>query len=216
MEQAGIESIIANDGKEAVELYQEHRESIDLILMDLHMPVLNGYEAAEKIRQLSTNVPIAAMTADVIIGVRDKCERSGIHYYISKPFNPDHFIQTIKNIILENKPKIDTNKVVLDQKLGIKNMGGNFELYQMVLEEYRNENKDTLDRLEFAIREKRYDDAAQIAHKIKSSSGSIGAKSVQDAAVLLQKALNQKREDEIVPLYDKFSKLLRKLLAELE
>ena len=216
LEQAGIESIIANDGKEAVELYQEHRESIDLILMDLHMPVLNGYEAAEKIRQLSTNVPIAAMTADVIIGVRDKCERSGIHYYISKPFNPDHFIQTIKNIILENKPKIDTNKVVLDQKLGIKNMGGNFELYQMVLEEYRNENKDTLDRLEFAIREKRYDDAAQIAHKIKSSSGSIGAKSVQDAAVLLQKALNQKREDEIVPLYDKFSKLLRKLLAELE
>ena len=153
------------------------------------------------------------MTADVI-GVRDKCERNGIHYYML--FNPDRLIQTIKNIILENKPKIDTNKVVLDQKLGIKNMGGNFELYQMVLEEYRNENKDTLDRLEFAIREKRYDDAAQIAHKIKSSSGSIGAKSVQDAAVLLQKALNQKREDEIVPLYDRFSKLLRKLLAELK
>jgi two-component system sensor histidine kinase/response regulator len=49
-------------------------DSIDLILMDLHMPVMNGYEAAEKIRELSTKVPIVAMTADVILGVRDKCE----------------------------------------------------------------------------------------------------------------------------------------------
>jgi two-component system sensor histidine kinase/response regulator len=104
LEQMGIESIIASDGKEAVELYKEHKDSIDLILMDLHMPVMNGYEAAEKIRELSAKVPIVAMTADVILGVREKCEQSGIYHYISKPFNPDNFIQTIKDIILENEP----------------------------------------------------------------------------------------------------------------
>jgi len=214
LEQAGMKSIIANDGKEAVEIYQEHRDSIDLILMDLHMPVMNGYEAAEKIREMSGGVPIVAMTADVITGVRDKCEQSGIYHYISKPFNPDHFIQTIKDIISENGS--DINMDILDRQLGINNMGGNLELYQKVLEEYRNENEDTLDRLEFAIREKRYDDAAQIAHKVKSSSGSIGAKSLQDAAMSLQKALNQQNEDEIVLLHSRFSKLLKKLLEELK
>ena len=216
LEQIGIESIIANDGKEAVEQYREHRDSIDLILMDLHMPVMNGYEAAEKIREMSIEVPIVAMTADVILGVREKCEQSGIYHYISKPFDPDHFIQTIKDIILESSPGIDKDTDVLDSQMGLKNMGGNEELYYQVLKEYSNENQDTLDRLEAAVREKRYTDAVQIVHKVKSSSGSIGAKSLQDTATSLQKALNQENENEILQLQDRFSKLLRTLLEEIK
>jgi CheY-like chemotaxis protein len=216
LEQVGIESIIANDGKEAVEKYQEHKDSIDLILMDLHMPVMNGYESAKKIRELSTKVPIVAMTADVILGVRDKCEQYGIYHYISKPFNPDHFIQTIKDIILNNESIKEPDTAVLDRQQGIKNMGNNSELFHKVLKEYQNENQETLDKLEAAVREKRYTDAAQIVHKVKSSSGSIGAKSLQDAGISLQKALSEEKEDDIVPLYDRFTKLLRKLLEELK
>ncbi|NLY75420.1 MAG: transporter substrate-binding domain-containing protein [Firmicutes bacterium] len=216
LEQVGIKSIIANDGKEAVERFREHRDSIDLILMDLHMPVMNGYEAAEKIRELSTGVPIVAMTADVIMGVRDKCAQSGIYHYISKPFNPDHFIQTVKDIIIANEFNADTDKAVLNRQLGLRNMGDNLDLYHRVLEEYRNENQDTLDRLEAAIREKRYADAAQIVHKVKSSSGSISAKSLHEMAISLQKALKEEKEDEIAPLHEGFSKLLRKLLEEIK
>ena len=76
---------------------------------------------------------------------------------------------------------------VLNRQLGLKNMGGNEKLYNQVLQEYYKENRDTLGALKAAIREKRYADAAQIVHKIKSSSGSIGAKSVQNAAGLLQR-----------------------------
>ncbi len=220
LEQVGIESIIANDGKEAVEQYQKHKDSIDLILMDLHMPVMNGYEAAETIRSLSADVPIVAMTADVILGVRDKCEKSGIYHYISKPFDPERFMQTIKDIIAENKEankaEEDPGTSVLDRQQGINNMGGNLELYHRVLEEYRKENKDTLERLEAAIDEKRYEDAIQIVHKVKGSSGSIGAKLLQDAAESLQEALIKEKEDEIILLHERFSKLLRKLLEELQ
>jgi two-component system sensor histidine kinase/response regulator len=216
LEQIGIESIIANDGREAVEQYQEHGDSIDLILLDLHMPVMNGYEAAEKIRALSSNVPIVAMTADVILGVRDKCQQSGIYHYISKPFNPDHFIQTIKDIILENELKQDQDTAVLDRQMGLRNMGGNLDLYHQVLEEYRNENQDTLDRLAAAVSEKRYADAVQIVHKVKSSSGSIGAKSLYDAAMALQKALYEEKEEEVVSLQERFSELFRRLLEELQ
>ena len=216
LEQIGIETIIAGDGREAVEQYREHRDSIDLILMDLHMPVMNGYEAAEKIREMSEKVPIVAMTADVILGVREKCEQSGIYYYISKPFDPDRFINIIKDIILDNEPGTDAAASVLDRQTGLKNMGGNEDLYNQVLDEYRRENMDTLDRLEAAVREKRYSDAVQIVHKAKSSSGSIGARSLQEAAMSLQKALGQEKEDEIAPLQDRFSKLLGNLLEELD
>jgi len=216
LEQVGVNSIIANDGKEAVDLYKEYGDSIDLILMDLHMPVMNGYEAAEKIRDISSEVPIVAMTADVILGVRDKCERSGIYHYISKPFDPDRFIQTIKEIILENEPDAAAGVSVLDRQLGLRNMGGNEELYHQVLNEYYKENKDTPDRLEAAVREKKYAEAAQIVHKVKSSSGSIGAKELHGTAVSLQKALEEEKADKIEPLLDRFKSLLRKLLSEIQ
>jgi len=216
LKQIGIECIIAGDGKEAVELFKDHRDSIDLVLMDLHMPVMNGYEAAEKIREVSAKVPVVAMTADVILGVREKCRQSGIFHYISKPFNPDRFIQTVRDIILETEPGADTDTVVLDRQTGLRNMGDNEELYRKVLNEYLSENRNTLDRLKEAVSDKRYADAAQIVHKVKGSSGSIGAGLLQDAAASLQKALKEEREEEIVPLQDRFSKLLGKLLEELE
>ncbi|MGB3911826.1 MAG: response regulator, partial [Thermacetogeniaceae bacterium] len=193
LQQVGIDVILANDGKEALELYQQHKDSIDLILLDLHMPVMNGYEVAQEIRKNSTEIPIVAMTADVIPGVVEKCEQCGIYHYISKPFNPDRFIQTIKDILVKNVS-------VLDQAAGLMNMGGNAELYQQVLNEYARENRDIVDKLKLAIQEKRYGDAAQIVHKVKSSSGSIGAKPLYDVSIALQEALNEQKEEEI-PLF---------------
>ena len=91
LQQIGIDSILACDGREAVELYEAFKEKIALILMDLHMPVMNGYEAAAEIRKSAPDLPIVAMTADVILGVKEKCEACKIHHYISKPFVPDRF-----------------------------------------------------------------------------------------------------------------------------
>ena len=127
--QLGIEVIVAGDGREAVELYEQEKDSIDLILMDLHMPVMDGFEAAERIRELSATVPIVAMTADVVMGVRERCERSGIHHYISKPFDPERMLQIISDIILEHELKPGSDAPVLDRALGLRNMGGDERLY---------------------------------------------------------------------------------------
>lgn len=215
LQQVGIESILASDGKAAIELYNQHKNKIDLILMDLHMPVMNGYEAAQEIRKISEYVPIVAMTADVILGVKEKCEQSGIFHYISKPFDPDRFLQTIKDIIIEN----ENNKVqgidILDQSAGLKNIGGDQEVYRQILNEYFKENQDTLDKLSLTINEKRYADAAQIIHKVKSSSGSIGAKELYEVSTKLQKALDGGKEDEIKSLIMRFSSMVRRLLEEI-
>jgi two-component system sensor histidine kinase/response regulator len=96
LQKEGIECIIAEDGKEAVEQFKQHQEKIKLVLMDLHMPVMNGYEASREIRKMSEDIPIVAMTADVIPGVREKCAECGIRHYISKPLNPERFIQMMK------------------------------------------------------------------------------------------------------------------------
>jgi len=215
LQQIGIETIIASDGKEAVERFAQYKDKIVLVLMDLHMPVMNGYEAAEKIRENSSSIPIIAMTADVIEGVKEKCEQSGIYLYLSKPFDPDQFLLMVKNTILESTPRTIHQPAILDVETGMRNIGGSAEIYQQIIKEYARENIDTPDKLSLAILEKRYGDAVQIVHKVKSSSGSIGAKSLYDLSVKLQKALDDQDESEITILQQEFTRMLRQVLNEI-
>lgn len=91
----------ASNGKEALDKFGT--TNYDLILMDIQMPVMSGLVAAEKIRGLesSTNshVPIIAITANAMIGDKEKCLSAGIDDYISKPFQPAALIEKIKKII---------------------------------------------------------------------------------------------------------------------
>ena len=217
LQQIGLQVLIASNGKIGLEIFSQHRSEINLILIDLHMPVMNGYEAAMEIRKISGSVPIVAMTADVILGVKDKCEQSGIYHYISKPFDPDRFIQTVKSIIKQSENKKNIDRLdILDIEFGLKNLGGDQNLYNAVLNEYYNENKNTLDKLSHAIEKKKYSDAVQIVHKVKSSSGSIGAKSLYDLSVRLQKALEENNNSNIESLYEEFIQILTKLLRYIQ
>ncbi|MGI6562030.1 MAG: ATP-binding protein [Clostridia bacterium] len=216
LQKEGIECIIAEDGKEAVEQFKQHQEKIKLVLMDLHMPVMNGYEASREIRKMSEDIPIVAMTADVIPGVREKCAECGIRHYISKPLNPERFIQMMKEMVIEKDEAVTEDIRVLDQAAGLRNMGEDKSLYLQVLNEYYHENQDTTGKIGLALKEKRYKDAAQMAHKIKSSTGSIGAKSLYDVAAALQKAIQNEKMEEVKPLYDRFALYLSKLLEEIK
>ncbi|MBN2863799.1 MAG: response regulator, partial [Bacteroidales bacterium] len=75
----------------------------DIILMDIQMPVMSGLTAAEKIRALesstNTHIPIIAITANAMLGDREKCISAGIDDYISKPFQPSLLIEKIRKFI---------------------------------------------------------------------------------------------------------------------
>jgi CheY-like chemotaxis protein/xanthosine utilization system XapX-like protein len=91
----------ASDGKEAVDKFTSG--NYDIILMDIQMPVMSGLIAAEKIRvleaSLETHIPIIAITANAMLGDKEKCISAGIDDYISKPFQPSHLIDKIKKYI---------------------------------------------------------------------------------------------------------------------
>ena len=198
--------------------------------MDLHMPVLNGYEAAVRIRLQDTEVPIVAMTADAITGVEDQCRSVGINHYISKPFDPDKFIDTVLDL-LEQHSSIDTKSIIeiptvdekvspqaeklINQDAALKLLGNNIPIYQMVLKEYQSENISTCDEIDQEIRNKNYIHAAEMVHKVKGSTGNIGAGSLYQTAVRLQKALEQNQEESIVELVPLFKQQLRQCLLEI-
>ncbi|MBW8323773.1 MAG: response regulator [Prolixibacteraceae bacterium] len=98
---------LANNGIEAVKLFSEN--TFDLVLMDLMMPVMNGYEAAIKIREIEkskgiiTRIPIVAITANSMDNDRDKCLSSGMDEYMTKPFDIDRFHSVTSNIFRQEK-----------------------------------------------------------------------------------------------------------------
>jgi two-component system cell cycle response regulator DivK len=79
--------IRARNGKEAVEMLNRYEGKIDLILMDLNMPVMNGYEAMRIIKSQHPEIPIIAQTAYTLSEDRNKCMQAGFNDYIAKPIN---------------------------------------------------------------------------------------------------------------------------------
>ncbi len=100
----GFENIIVvENGEEAFEMAK--KDNFDLILMDMQMPVMNGFESTEKIRQLSNykNIPIIALTAFAMKGDREKCLEAGATDYIPKPIDSKEFIEKVKYYTNQNK-----------------------------------------------------------------------------------------------------------------
>ena len=91
----------ASNGQEAIEKLTT--SNYDMVLLDIQMPVMNGIKAAVKIREMEagsdTHIPIIAVTANAMIGDREKCLSAGIDEYLAKPFQPAVLIERIKEIL---------------------------------------------------------------------------------------------------------------------
>lgn len=93
---------LAVNGKEALD--KVTIKDYDIVLMDIHMPVMDGYESTNKIRNnLKNRTPIIAMTASALMGDNQKCFDVGMNDYISKPFDPDLLLKKITNQIIKNE-----------------------------------------------------------------------------------------------------------------
>ena len=97
LEKEGLQVSMASNGGEAVEKALAH--SFDMILMDIHMPVVNGFEATKTLRQKGISVPIVALTAGAMCGDRDKCIDAGCDDYISKPVDPAQLRKTLSKYL---------------------------------------------------------------------------------------------------------------------
>jgi two-component system chemotaxis sensor kinase CheA len=110
LENRGLNVIAAKNGIECLEKIKKHPE-IDIILMDIMMPQMNGYEAMEKIRSSEDmsvkNLPIVALTAKAMKEDHEKCMQAGANDYISKPVNLDNLDTVLKVWLPRNERGID-------------------------------------------------------------------------------------------------------------
>lgn len=113
LKKKNVQVQVANNGREAVELFAREGHRFDMILMDLEMPEMDGYEATSAIRQGQVNpvVPIVAITAQAMRGDRERCLAAGMDGYLSKPIKPDMLYRTLSDMVRTGITKKDINGI---------------------------------------------------------------------------------------------------------
>ena len=170
----GATADIAGDGAEAIEKFKKNK--YDLILMDIQMPLMDGYEATRYIRnQLRSNVPIIAMTAFGLNGEDEKCFDCGMNDYVSKPFtieNLSNVIQKVLSVPLDavQDPQILTsNNVSVDLSM-LYDISGEDEAYISVMVQTFLENMPvTIKKIQQSLADENWEGVYQAAHYAKST-----------------------------------------------
>ena len=214
LENSGINIDIAHNGKEAVEKYKLDSTKYELILMDLQMPIMDGYEATKIIRDIQNKkyIPIIALTANAMKEDVEKTKLAGMDEHLNKPIEVEKLYETLLKFIskktVDNNIKKDSEDIKIpkfkniDINLGLSHMAGNKKLYLKILNNFYIDNHnlqlETLDK----------DELERMLHTIKGLSANIGANSLRD--------ITKKIEDtHDILLFPKFYIELNKVLDDL-
>jgi polar amino acid transport system substrate-binding protein len=214
LHQAGFIVDVAGDGVQALAMLET--QVYDAVLMDIQMPVMDGYSATSRIREQPRwkDLPVLAMTANVLGEDRAKAAQVGMNDHIAKPIvAQDLFAKLLKWIphgtrvlpkefgtdsltgaqpVLElpsDLPGIDVPKALLG-------VGGNRALLRKLLAEFAQEHGDDVQKLQDALQAEDLRSAQHVAHTLKGVGGAIGATGVQHRAGALEAALRQDRRDD--------------------
>ena len=185
MEDWKLNYTIVDNGKEATELLRT--EAFDLLLLDIQMPLMNGYTAAEKIRNELNNksLPIIAMTAHAMAGEREKCISYGMNDYISKPIREEELLELIRKYTsasVENKPGMQVFSENEDQRTYstinfsyLKDLSkGNTEFEKEMIQEFIVQVPQQLQQLRIAVLNEDYPSIKGTAHNLKTSVSFLG------------------------------------------
>ena len=186
IENFGFDIDIANNGQEGIELLL--KKHYDLILMDLQMPIMDGYKTTIYIReQLQLVIPIIAMTAHSLVGEQQKCLDIGMDGYLPKPFKQDDLFCTIQTV-LERKtkelllvpPPIDAvnknSNTYIDFSYLMELTSGNDDFKNEMINLFIGKIPSEMNLLEKAIISRDYDMIKKMAHNMRSSLQLFGLK----------------------------------------
>ena len=212
LEQAGIIVTIAADGREAVKAVRQ--DTFDLVFMDIQMPEMDGFEASRKIRRNARlkDMPIIAMTAHVMAGVREKCLAAGMDGHLAKPIDPTELTAALLKWIKpgERAPSAsqragrDKKKTLdlpvqlpgLDIADALQRLGGNRKLLKKLLINFADDFFDAPLKIRKALDSDDMEYIRRTAHTIKGVAGNIGAQKLSKAAADLETASLNGHPDE--------------------
>lgn len=203
LEEEGYEVVLAENGKQAVHMVRQDR--FGAVLMDLQMPMMDGYEATRQIRSDGrfTDLPIIALTAYASKEEISKCLAQGMEDCIDKPIDMDQLLSCLRRCLKSEKsfPSCgsepageavalnQSGPAVLDLPAGLRNMAGNHRLYVNLLQNFERQFGDFSQRIRSFLKSNDRVRSQQLLHGLKGAAGNMAALELHEKTVVLEKAL---------------------------
>jgi len=211
LESAGLNVVLANDGQEAVNAVKENE--YDAVLMDIQMPVMDGYTATREIRkdERFKELPIIAMTAHAMAGDEEKSLEAGMNGHVAKPIDPDQLFSTLQKWVKPSEervqvqqPEVPLESLESDQAepdeeqlpeslpgfdlpAGLERLRGNKSLYRKLLLDFGAKYTKVANEIHNALDAKDLEQAHSLIHNLKGLAGNLAAIDLQAASVNLEK-----------------------------
>lgn len=218
LQQVGANVEIVNNGQEAVERMRQPQHYA-LILMDVQMPIMDGFTATRILRQeLGITIPILAMTAGVMSSEQEECLRSGMNDIIAKPVDVNQMLQCISNHLQpehatpHNLPQQqqDSNKP-WDLNQLLQTIGDDEQLIARLLTQFQQETKHFSDELQKLLEQQDTTAAARLVHTLKGHAGTFGAQLLAQSAKRVELAIRDENATELTSLLSELFEQLNQL-----
>ncbi len=227
LQRVGLVAEVAENGQAAVEIFKTAIDTpqpfFDAVLMDIEMPVMDGYEATRRIRQWEgsrfSSIPIIAMTAHAMTGDREACFAAGMNDYIAKPIDERELYTALVKWIKPGPraiaaPCIPAKTVAapwddmpgqiagIDLNTALSRVNYDTGLYQKMLRNFLEKFGKADQLIEHYLLAGQWEAAHQLAHSLKGVSGNIGADGIFQSARDLCSALKTRKKEELRPSLD--------------
>jgi len=206
LHRAGLQVTVAADGREAVELVGHAADPFDLVLMDIQMPEMDGYEATRRLRELwrPEELPIIAMTAHALPEERQKCLAAGMNDHVTKPIEVAELHEKLCRWIKPRPgqsatPGEDDNAATPGADVpdvpgihtgeGLARLGGNVAMYRSMLQRFVSDNREVAACLFALLNAGDFAACRLMTHNLKGVAGNLGIVGLADTAAKLETAL---------------------------
>jgi two-component system, sensor histidine kinase and response regulator len=199
----------ARNGLEAVTMIQGQMHPFDLILMDVQMPIMDGFEATRMIRnELNVLTPIVAMTANVMIQDIEKCLGAGMDAHIGKPFEVEDFYGTLLEALHVNIPTppkqtltvVKEHLALFAKDEAIKRLGGKEALWQKLFVSFFKTYLELPQKLHLLIEKQEMNTLIDYVHTNKGLCGTIGVERLEQSLSALEQCLKEYHRFDNLPL----------------
>jgi len=233
LEDTGIELLIANNGKEALEQLEKNTD-IEMIFMDINMPMMDGYEATTELRKESQydHIPIVALTANAMKKDIERAKEVGMQEHLGKPIDVQALYRLLLSYVTakvdvseikeKNEKKDDIKDTLqhisklkeLNVQDGMERVGGNTVLYRNILFDFSDIFRDSVTQFEILIKKGDMEGVSRLAHNIKGIAGNIGAESLFKLMELFETA--REGENDFTLLLHRYKEVFERLLSSID
>lgn len=202
---------IAHNGEQAVELVTSQGQDIDLVLMDIQMPYMDGYTAAIEIRKSlpDADLPIVAMTANAMESDKAAAIEAGMNDHIGKPFELDRLVGVILRNLSEGPARVAPVASITEKdaqqcfasQAAIQRMGGNLSVYRKAVQSFLTDIPALTSEMSTERPKVECQSAADVFHTMKGTAAMVGANAASHTASQLEALLRHDTQDDYEALY---------------